>query len=49
MKCSICSKKLSQNQTVIPVFTVVENASRGDFVSSVPKGYVHLSCVSASR
>lgn len=41
MKCAVCKRVLTDNDSVIPVLRYVENPKRGDWVTTNPKAFIH--------
>lgn len=42
MKCGVCGRQIRDGQEVLPIYKLVANEKRGDFVSSQPTRYIHL-------
>lgn len=47
MRCRICSRAFKDGDAVLPVLRYVVNEKRGDFVTSVPRGFIHESHLKA--
>lgn len=45
MRCHVCRQKFTDGAHIVPIVQFVADSGRGDFATSIPDAYAHVTCL----